>query len=88
MNINYKDKICLDDKKQYVVASKINYEGNDFIYIVEIKNTSNIKFAKIEHDNKNIYIDEVNGSESNLLDKIIPLFFKSNSEILNLITYK
>lgn len=81
MDINYKDIITLEDGNEYVVVSKINYDGKDYIYLVDIKNTSNIKFAEIEIEGEKTYISVIDNNEKELLDKIIKLFFEDTKEI-------
>lgn len=83
MNINLKDIITLSDDREYVVTSKINYEGNDYIYIVDIHDTANIKFAEIQKEGDQAYISEIKGNEKELLEKLIPLFFDTCKSIFN-----
>lgn len=83
MGIEIEDIITLDDKKQYVVVSKVNYENSNYIYIVDIHDTSNIKFAEVENSNGKIIISEIGSSEQELLDKILPMFFKQNEQLFN-----
>lgn len=83
MGIEIEEIITLDDKKQYVVVSKVNYENSNYIYIVDIHDTSNIKFAEVENSNGKIIISEISSSEQELLDKILPMFFKQNEQLFN-----
>ena len=70
MNINTNNIILLDDNKEYVVASKIEYKGRNYIYILEINNPKNYKFAEIGEDD----ISVIESSEKALLNELIPLF--------------
>lgn len=64
------DVIVLDDLKEYVVVSKVNHNGSDYIFIIEVNNTSNYKFAEVEDGE----ISVIEADEQELLDEIIPLF--------------
>lgn len=70
MNIDMKDTITLDDKNQYVVASKINYENKIYYYLVDIHNHANLKFCYEDKDE----LVELNDKE--LTTKLLPLFFE------------
>lgn len=74
-SIEFEDIITLDNK-QYVVTSKINYQGKDYIYIVDIIDNTNIKFAEVHNNGTQIYVSEINSQEQELLNAIIPLFAK------------
>ena len=39
-----KDVLTLEDNNKYVVASKINYEGKEYYYLVDINALSCLKF--------------------------------------------
>ena len=45
-----KDVLTLEDNNKYVVASKINYEGKEYYYLVDINNPSNLMFCYNEND--------------------------------------
>ena len=64
------DVIVLDDLKEYVVVSKVNHNGSDYIFIIEVNNTSNYKIAEVEDGE----ISVIEADEQELLDEIIPLF--------------
>lgn len=76
--IEFKDIITLDDNKKYVVASKINYENKDYIYIIDISDYSNIKVAEVKNDGVQIRITIIDYHKQELLNKIIPLFLKES----------
>lgn len=77
MTIEFEDIITLEDQKEYVVTSKINYNGHSYIYIIDINDHSNIKFAEVETSDSQIYVSEITSNERELLDIIMPLFFKN-----------
>lgn len=45
MDTNIKDIITLDNDKEYVIASKTNYEGKIYYFLVDVNDNSNIKFC-------------------------------------------
>ena len=76
MVINYQDIITLDDDNKYVVASKVNYKGSTYLYLVDINDTTNYKFAELE--NNNILSELDNEIDEDLIKHLIPLFYKSS----------
>lgn len=82
MDINAKATITLDDGKSYIVTSKVVYEGKEYIYIADIDDPSNVKFAQIESNGTENYISEIDSKEKTLLDKLLPLFFNDCKKII------
>ncbi len=70
MNIDIKDLLTLSDKNKYVVVSKIYYDGKDYLYLIDINNSSNLKFCYIENDS----VIEITDKELNT--KLLPLFLE------------
>lgn len=81
MTINFEDVLTLDDDKKYVVTSKINFQEKEYLYLVDINNTANIKFASIENDDEQTFVEEVN--DSDILERLIPLFAEDTKKILD-----
>ena len=80
LNIKYQDILTLDDNNKYVVVSKVTYNNIDYIYLVDIYDTTNIKMAEIEEDCISILDDR----EVELINNLIPLFYeKSKNDIIN-----
>lgn len=75
MEIEYQDIITLSDKNKYVVASKISYNNSKYVYLVDINDNTNIKFAEIEENNLLSELDNVIDEE--LLNQLIPLFYNN-----------
>ena len=75
MNIDIKDLITLDDKNEYVVVGKVDYDGITYYYIVDINNNSNFKFCYLDHD------EFVESSNQVLNTMLLPLFMKSLNDI-------
>lgn len=76
MNIDIKDIITLDDKNEYVVVSKVNYENKNYYYLVDMNKHENIMFCY--EDNEELV--ELNNKE--LTTKLIPLFLESSKNVL------
>lgn len=70
MNIDIKDTLTLDDKNQYVVVSKINYENKIYYYLVDIHNHANLKFC---YEDKDELVELAN---KELTAKLLPLFYE------------
>lgn len=67
MNIQKNDILELSDNIKYLVVSKVIYEEDIYLYLVDIVDNSNINFLKFE-DN------ELVGIENDILDKLLKLF--------------
>lgn len=78
MEIEYQDIITLSDKNKYVVASKVNYNESKYVYLVDINDNSNLKFAEIEKDNSLSELDSDRDEE--LIKQLIPLFYNSSKK--------
>ncbi len=76
MQIEYQDIITLNDKNKYVVASKVNFNGSKYVYLVDINDNSNLKFFEIEKDNSLSELDSTIDEE--LIKQLIPLFYNSS----------
>lgn len=71
MIINIKDTLTLDDKNEYVVVSKVNYDNKNYYYILDIKDNTNVKFCYQDNDE----LVELNDKE--LTTKLLPLFLEA-----------
>ena len=76
MKIEYQDVITLSDKNRYVVASKVNYNNSTYVYLVDIDNNTNLKFAELEENNSLSELDSVRDEE--LINQLIPLLYNSS----------
>ncbi len=76
MEIEYQDVITLSDKNRYVVASKVNYNDSTYVYLVDIDNNTNLKFAELEENNSLSELDSVRDEE--LINQLIPLLYNSS----------
>ncbi len=76
MDIRYQDIITLDDNCEYIVASKVKYNSNNYIYLVDIHDTNNFKIAQIENN----CISLLDKREKDLICKLIPLFYNRSKE--------
>ncbi len=80
MNIDVKDKIALDDGKEYVVASKINYQNKIYYYLIEASSHSSIKIC-YEKVGTNILVDS---EDKDINTALIPLFAEQLKPFLNM----
>jgi hypothetical protein len=76
-NIDLGDTLTLDDKKDYIVAGKTNYNKVNYLYLVN--NTDyDMVFAAITN-NKLIILNKK--EDIILIDKLIPLFLQSVTDL-------
>lgn len=76
MIINIKDTLTLDDNNEYVVVSKVNYEGKNCYYLLDRNDNTNFKFCYEDKD------DLVEIDDSELSAKLLPLFLQASKDIL------
>lgn len=79
MKIKYKSVLTLDDDNEYVVAGVAKYNNSDYVYLVDIHNHVNMKFAEIENDGS---LSIINSNEKELINKLVPLFYDSAKDDL------
>lgn len=77
MIINIKDTLTLDDKNEYVVVSKANYENKTYYYLIDKNNYSNVKFCYGDNDE----LVEIN--DKLLITKLLPLFLDAGMNEIN-----
>ena len=78
MNINIKDAVTLSDDRDYVVVSKVSYEGNIHYYLVAADNSGDVKFCTENSVNSSFFELE----DSALIQKLLPLFIEASSKAL------
>lgn len=78
MNIKIEDIITLNDKNKYVVVSKVVFERDIYLYIVDINNNSKFKIAKL---NKDKLLDV---KDKKLIQKLIALFYENAIKTIDL----
>lgn len=76
--------VTLEDDKEYVVVSKINYDSNDYVYLVGVEDNKNIKICKEEKGISSVKLIDVDNKE--LFNNIVPLFYNDVKEIAELLT--
>ena len=83
MEIEYQDIITLSDENKYLVASKVNYNNTKYVYLVDINDNKNLKFAEIENDG---VISELDTNiDAKLINNLVPLFYNnSKNDIENM----
>ena len=57
---------------------KVNYNESKYVYLVDINDNSNLKFAEIEKDNSLSELDSDRDEE--LIKQLIPLFYNSSKK--------
>lgn len=78
MEIEYQDIITLSDENKYLVASKVSYNNSKYIYLVDINDNKNLKFAEIENDG---VISELNVNiDAELINNLVPLFYNNSKK--------
>lgn len=78
--INIKDSLVLDDDNEYVVVSKVNYETQEYYYILDKYNSSNYKFCYLDNEE----LVEVENEE--LIKALLPMLMETaKEEIMDLI---
>ena len=75
--IDIKDILTLDDKNDYVVVSKINYENKTYYYLIDINTNNNLKFC-YEDNNELVEIED-----KELTTKLLPMFLEVSKKELN-----
>ena len=80
MKINIKDLVTLSDNNKYAVCSKTNYNDNDYLYLMDIVDNTNIKFCMEKPKGDKISVVEIENPE--LIQALLPLFFNEAKDIL------
>lgn len=75
--LNVNKIIVLENKEEYLVLDKVNYEDVDYYYIAKVNDSqtdieNNYKLVVVEEKDNNKVITEVTGEEK--LKEILPLF--------------
>lgn len=86
MNIDIKDIITLDDDKEYVVVSKVNYKDKTYFYIVDTNisegnnedGSTGFKILRLNKENQKL----VEFNDENLVRELIPIFFKETASFI------
>ncbi|MCL1827711.1 MAG: hypothetical protein FWG20_06690 [Candidatus Cloacimonetes bacterium] len=80
MTIEVKDIITLNDDKKYVVCSRTDYQDNYYLYLIDINDNTNVKFAMEKVQGERITIIEIENEE--LIQTLIPLLFNEAKDTL------
>jgi len=80
MEIETKDVITLTNGEEYVVCSKIDFNENKYLYLINPINQQDIKFVmETARDNK-IFVSEI--ENENLIRQLLPLFYEKSKDII------
>lgn len=59
MNMEKKDYIItLDDGKEYALVKSIEFNGCNYVYLIELDNYENVLFGEVENDTLKIVEDK------------------------------
>lgn len=72
MKIEIEDVLKLDDNNEYVVVSKVDYDKQTYLYIVDLNDNSKFKIARLAND-KLIEVED----NKELIRKLIILFYET-----------
>lgn len=79
MKINIQDIITLNDNNEYVVVSKVLIQNREYICIIDINDHTNMKYAEVKKE----YIYIIDKNEKELLNILMPLFYKNSYNKIN-----
>ena len=68
--LNVGDTVILEDKNEYVIASKVTYDNKLYYYMIDINEPSNLKFCYEDNE------DLVETKDSKTIQALLPLFVK------------
>ncbi len=63
--------ITLDDNKEYALVNQLEFEGNRYVYLIELNNYENVIFGEINNDT--ITIIEDNEFRSKIISEFAKL---------------
>lgn len=79
MQVKVNDILTLDDGNKYIVCSKVDYNGEIFLYLVSLENDSDLKILKhIDYTDKLLEVEA-----QDLIQKLLPLFFENGIKNIN-----
>ena len=81
MKIETKDIITLNNADKYVVCSKVEYENNSYLYLINPVNPIDIKFGIEKHKENKTFISEL--KDEALIRQLLPLFYEKSKNIIN-----
>ena len=80
MNIKYSDILTLSDKRKYIVAGITNYNGNNYLFLIDILDNKNTKFVLLKETS---VVELDNKLDEKLINELMPLFIESVKEQLD-----
>lgn len=75
--MNIRDIVTLDDDNEYAIASKVNYEGKIYYYLIDINKNDNLMFC---YEDNNELVELI---DKELATKLLPLFLEASKDIIN-----
>lgn len=72
-----RDIIVFDDDKEYVIASKVEYNNKTYLYLSDVNNSGKVMFGYLDND------DIVEIKDSKLIKELLPMFLESSKDVIN-----
>jgi len=69
--MDIKDILELSDGKQYVITSKTEYKGYEYLYIAEVSMEDNIKFCRVVKNGDIVNLQVI--TDEKLILELLPL---------------
>lgn len=76
-NMEIRDIIVFDDDKEYVIASKVEYNNKTYLYLSDVNNSGKVMFGYLDND------DIVEIKDSKLIKELLPMFLESSKDVIN-----
>ncbi len=78
--IEIKDTLNLSDGNEYVVCSKVFYEGKSYLYLIDIDNYKNVKFCEEVREENDHKVVDITSAE--LIKILLPLFYEAGKDAI------
>lgn len=72
-----RDVVVFDDDKEYVIASKVDYNNKTYLYLSDVNNSGKVMFGYLDND------DIVEIKDSKLIKELLPMFLESSKDVIN-----
>lgn len=72
-----RDVVVFDDDKEYVIASKVEYNNKTYLYLSDVNNSGKVMFGYLDSD------DIVEIKDSKLIKELLPMFLESSKDVIN-----
>jgi hypothetical protein len=79
--MDIKDILELSDGKKYIITSKAEYKGYEYLYIAEISMEDNIKFCRVVKNGDVVNLQVI--TDDKLITELLPLFATNLDKFIN-----